>query len=283
MTERDSDTNADAAEYWNADAGQSWVRQADRVDRQLAEPGLRVLERVDPGSGDRTLDVGCGTGGLAIEFAGRSPEGEVVGIDLSRPMIELARRRAAARSLDRLRFEVADAQVHAFDGEPFDHVVSRFGVMFFDDPVAAFRNLSTALRPGGRLTFVCWRGHDENPWLTVPRDAAARHIEFPEPDGPGPTRFSDADELRELLGAAALRDVDLAPVDGELLLGGARTLDEAVEFSFDIGIAATELRAASPTVRAAVADSMREALAPHLGEHGVAMPYGAWLVSAARD
>src|SRR5262249_1479538 len=133
----------------------------------------------------------------------------------------------------------------AFPAATFDAVFSRFGVMFFADPVAAFTNLHRALRPGGRLAFVCWRGLPENPWMWVPVGAAAQHVTLPPPPAPGapgPFAFADGARVRDILGAAGFQTVDVAPLDAEVSIARGASLDEAVAFLLEMGPLGAALR-----------------------------------------
>src|SRR5450432_999963 len=156
MSQLDDGPNAAQVAYWNDTAGPTWVAMQDVMDVQLGELGLKAIAALGVRPGERVIDVGCGCGGTTIELARRVGEtGRVLGADISAPMLAVAKGRAAAQALNWASFEQADAQTYLF--EPADAVFSRFGVMFFADPVAAFANLRLALAPAGRLAFVCWR------------------------------------------------------------------------------------------------------------------------------
>jgi len=276
--------NAAQITYWNEQSGPKWVALEARLDAQIAPLGRAAMERAAPRPGERVLDVGCGCGQTALELAERvGPSGEVVGADVSAVMLARARERAAEAGLAQVRFENVDAQVHELPGAYFDLLYSRFGVMFFADPVAAFANLRRSLRPGGRLAFVCWQALDRNPWMLVPAGAAAREIPMPDPPAPGePGPFSLADEkrLRGILEDAGFEDLRLEPDTGELFVGGEGGLDEVVDFALGVGPAGAALREAGPEARPRVAAAVREALAPYAGERGVRMAYAAWIVRA---
>src|SRR5689334_20742768 len=157
--------NSEQIEYWNGGAAETWVELQDRLDRQLDSLGRAALAALGPRAGEHVLDVGCGSGQATLQLADAvSPGGRVLGIDISEPLLAAARHR---NRNPRVSFLRADAQTHPFE-QPFDAIYSRFGVMFFADPVAAFVNLKRALKPGGRLAFVCWRAEAENPVMTVP-------------------------------------------------------------------------------------------------------------------
>jgi len=276
--------NAEQIEYWNACAGPRWIAADLHLARMLAPLDGPLMERAAALPGERVLDVGCGTGQSAARLAARvGSDGAVLGVDVSAPMLARARMRASELSLVHLDFTEADAQLHGFDPGSFDLVFSRFGVMFFAQPTAAFANLAAATRAGGRLTFACWRGFAENAWVSASLAAMSRHIEVPPPPAagaPGPFAFADADRVRALLTAAGWRDVALEPVDARLPIG--TDVDDAVRFATEVGPTATPLREAEPAARDAALADMREAYGAALGDDGVGYPGAIWLVTAAR-
>ena len=202
-------TNTDMAEYWNGRPADVWVKEAARFDFMLAPFGHHLLMASDLKPGERVLDFGCGNGAVSLEAARAvGPSGRVTGLDLSMPMLGVARRRAKEQEID-ISFVQGDAQTTTFD-EPFDVVLSRFGVMFFDDPEAAFANLAKAARPGGRLCFVCWQEMFANDWIAVPAMTMAAHVgipELPEPGAPGPFALADSQRTRGLLESAGWSEV----------------------------------------------------------------------------
>jgi len=278
--------NAEQVRYWNDIAGPKWAFLQDVIDRQIHPLGHLVMDRADLRVGQHVLDVGCGCGTTTLEIAKRvGPSGRVTGIDISVPMLERAVRAARAAGVANACFENADAQTYALPVEAFDILYSRFGVMFFTDPVAAFTNLCKALVPTGRLMFVCWRAAHENPWMMVPLMAAAQHIPLPAPpapDAPGPFAFADADRIRAILFEAGFTDVEIEKIDLKLLVGGGGDVDQAVDFLLQMGPAAAALREAGGEARPAVARAVSEAIRPYTTNEGVCMDAAAWLVSARR-
>src|SRR5262249_55094918 len=193
-----------------------------------------------------------------------------------------ARERAASDGLAHVRFVAGDAQTHRFDAGTADAVFSRFGVMFFVDPTAAFANLRTVLQPDGRLAFVCWRERQRNPWMMTLLATLKSVLTLPPPppeDAPGPFSFGRRERLQGILGGAGFRDVALEAFEPDVVLGGGGSLDEAVEFALDLGPSAAALRAA-PDARPKVTAALREALAPFATPRGVAMGGSAWIVTA---
>jgi SAM-dependent methyltransferase len=281
-----SDANREQIEYWNETSGPKWVQLADRVEPQIAPLGLAALEALGLQPGERVLDVGCGCGDSSLQIGERvGPEGQVLGADISGPMLEEARRRACDAGVTHVRFEQADAQVHPFEADAFDAVFSRFGIMFFEDPVAAFANLHRALRPGGRMGFVCWQELPRNPWMLRPVAAVAALIELPprpDPHAPGPFAFADAERVRGLLEKAGFEDVEVESMERDLLVGGGSSLDETVEFLLQMGPAGAALREAGADVRARAAVAVREAVEPFATAEGIRMPSASWRFGARR-
>lgn len=274
-----SAANAAQVAYWNDAAGRTWASLQDRIDRQIRPLGLAAMDRLAPVPGETLLDVGCGCGDTSLELTRRvGPEGEVLGLDVSAPMLEVARRRAEEAGAEGLEFRQADAQTAALPGGR-DAVFSRFGVMFFADPEAAFQNLRRSLRPGGRLGFVCWRPLSENLWMRLPAETAAGLVPPappPEPGAPGPFAFADPDRVRGVLAAAGFTGTEITPHDEAI---GGLDLDDTVEMSFRVGPLGAILRERpdlAPVLRARV----REAVRPWLRGDAVYMPSATWLVSA---
>ena len=274
--------NAEQIVYWNAPE-RKWVALQDVLDQQIRPLGRAAMERVGIASGERVLDVGCGPGDTTVELARRvGPRGAVTGLDLSEPMLASARKRAAG--IGNVTFQQADAQTTRLEAGHFDVCFSRFGVMFFSDPVAAFSNLRAALRPGGRLGFVCWQALPKNPWMQVPLAAAARHITLPpppEPWTPGPFSFADAERVRGILERAGFTDLAFADHRATLKIGGGKGLDEVVDILLTgVGPTSAAMRQADPAVRSTVAAAVREALAPyHAAGAGIRMDGACWLVT----
>ena len=279
-----SGPNAEQIEYWNQKAAPTWVNQNEKLDAMLAPFGLAVMDRARPATGERVLDVGCGVGQTSLQLAKRvAASGSVLGVDISTPMLARASERARAEKLANVRFENADAQTFPFTPNSVDLIFSRFGVMFFADPKAAFTNLRRALRPGGRLSFICWQSLPENPWMFVPLGAALQFLPpppLPAPDAPGPFAFADAARVRGILERAGFRGVTHEPLTGEILLG--LTVDEAIAFSSELGPAARVLLEATPAERDAAIAAIREMLGKILTATGIRLGYAAWIVTAER-
>ena len=275
------EVNLEMARAWDGPEGERWATQATGYDRASARQWRRFLELVPIREADRVLDVGCGSGRSTCEVAHLAPAGAATGVDLSSAMLNVARSRAAREGLTNVRFERADAQVHPFEPQAVDLVVSVFGTMFFDDAVAAFRNFRGALAADGRLAILVWRELARNEWVFAVREALAAGRQFPEPprDAPGPFSFADPDRVREIVEAGGFRDVRFQAVDEPADLGV--DLDEAYAFVRDLGITHGLLNDLDePTSRRAL-DSLKDALSRRATPEGVLLGASSWLVTAS--
>ena len=277
--------NTDQAERWNSGEDLAhWLDNQARYDRMNEPFTALILDAAAFRPGAQVLDVGCGCGGTTLAAARLITPGQAVGVDLSGPMLARARARAEAAGLRNAVFQQGDAQVHPFGPARFDTVISRFGTMFFADQVAAFANIRSAVRPGGRLIFVCWQPLAANQWLLVPGAALAEHLPppgFGSGDGPGMFAFADPDRVRPILAAAGWRDIEITSEPRSILVGGGGSVDDAVEFLRTGSMGRMMLAGAdADTVDRAVA-SVRAALAPYADAEGVHLDAGVWLVQAA--
>ena len=239
--------NEPQAKFW-ANVGPIWAAMQDQLDAQVAEHGQSALDVAAAQPGERVLDVGCGTGTTAVQLAAAvAPDGVVVALDLSQTMVDAASARAEAAGASNISFLTAHAQAHAFEADAYDLIFSRFGVMFFADPVAAFANLRSGLRAGRRMVFSCWQGAADNPWVSKPIMAARQHIEFPmggDPTAPGPLSLTDPERVRSILGEAGYAEVNLQDVRLQVQLGD--TLEEAVDFMYTLNPGVAGPRRARP-------------------------------------
>lgn len=272
-------SNQEQIDYWNGEAGSTWVASQERLDRLLAPISEALIERARVTADDRVIDIGCGCGETSLQLARRGAT--VWGIDISEPMLAHARSRAAG--MERVHFTQADAATSPFTP---DHslLFSRFGVMFFADPVAAFRNLYGALRPDGRLCFACWQTPKENPWMAIAGRAVQPFLAEPEqpPDlmAPGPFAFADPDYVQNILEQAGFHAIELESIRPTLHVGA--NLDEAIDFQGRVGPVARAIAELEGEQRQQALDAARAALAPHVTEQGLNLGAAAWLVSAKR-
>ncbi|HVL20559.1 MAG TPA: methyltransferase domain-containing protein, partial [Amaricoccus sp.] len=240
------ETRTEYVDFWNEILVPKFVRWKHIIVDGLTHHSAAVFPRLAARPGDRVVDVGCGFGDTAILLAVRvGPAGSVLGMDCCDAFLAFGRRDAAAAGVGNVAFVEADVQQHPFHGE-FDFCFSRFGTQFFENPVAALRNMRSSLRPGGTMTMIVWRGLDENPWLAVPKQVVMRFLPPPGEDartcGPGPFSMADPDVVRTQLRIAGYDGVGFERIDAPLLVG--RTPEEAVELQFDLGPAGEIFREA---------------------------------------
>jgi SAM-dependent methyltransferase len=271
--------NAEQAEDWNGASGREFIGQRERHEKMLGRLTARLLAAARIQDGENVLDAGCGCGGLTILAARATGSGHVLGADFSRIQVAEARRLAAAAGAANARFEVADVQVHPFGAGVFDVVLSSFGVMFFDDPAAAFTNLRKALRRGGRLAFLCWRSREENPIFTFGFTAAAARLGLREPPGPSAAfSLAGTGQVGALLSGAGFGGIEFTKADEPMLVG--RDADDVLEYERASPAAAEILAGLSPAQAAELTRQVRDQLAAYATPDGVTMPGAAWLVTA---
>jgi SAM-dependent methyltransferase len=275
--------NREQAEYWDTAASLHWIEYQDRHDAVVAPLDSHLFAAADIAASDRVLDVGCGCGATTRVAARAATGGDATGIDLSSAMLERARAVARQEGLTNVRFVQGDAQVHSFGEAEFDLAISRFGVMFFADPTAAFTNLARATREQGRLVFICWQELPKNDWILVPATAALAHVPPPDvgaPDDPGPFSLADPDRVRTILTSAGWHDVELQAVEEQLPIGA--DTDEAFAFIRGFRSFRRLLEDADEATATRALEAVREALARREEPDGVVLGSTAWLVTARR-
>jgi SAM-dependent methyltransferase len=276
--------NAAQIAYWNDVASVSWTKFQTELDAIFAPLTEIALSAAAPSSGERVIDVGCGCGATVLELAGRvGPAGRVLGVDVSAPMAERARARIAERSLHNARIEVSDAAVHPFTPADTDLLFSRFGVMFFTDPTAAFSKLRKAMRPDGRLLFACWRPLADNPWFALPLQVT-RGLLPPQPPAdpiaPGPFAFASSDRVLGILRDAGWRDASTQRHDVPMRIAAPGDLDGGADFATRVGPLARLLAEADDSTRAKARQAVIDALGAHDSADGINLTGSIWLVSA---
>ncbi|MBR0830648.1 methyltransferase domain-containing protein [Bradyrhizobium manausense] len=261
--------------------GHTWVSQQAVISDVFTSVTRVSLDAAAVEPGEHVIDVGCGTGDTLLAFAKVvGPSGAVLGVDVSVPMLDFAKHRAAEATLGNAAFALADATSYAFEPRWADLVYSRFGVMFFDDPVRAFTNIRSGMKAGGRLVFVCFRTMPESPWFGVPIEAARPHLppQLPvDPLAPGMFSFAREERLRGILAGAGFREIEIkatdVPIDGK---------DTATSMAFitQAGPLPALLENASDEQRMRATEAVRNALAANIGPDGRGLHVGLWLVSA---
>jgi len=270
--------------FWNGPASEPWIRHQEERDASLAPIGRLAMARLPLTPGCRVLDIGCGCGTTSMALADRvGGDGAVLGVDVSEPMVARAEERRRAAGLAHLAFRAGDAATDAFPGGPYDAVFSRFGVMFFADPLAAFRNIRGAMAAEGALAFVCWRVLAENPWVLVARDVVLRHVpplEPTAPDAPGQFAFADQDRVRGILSDAGFSDIRIEPQDLPFVVTPTHDLGEAVATVMTRGPSVRLLAGADEATLEKVRADLGPVLQPHMSDQGLVLGGAVWVVSA---
>jgi SAM-dependent methyltransferase len=272
--------NAAQLHAWDGNEGAYWAEHADDFDRALAAYHQPFLEAAGIRDADRVLDIGCGTGQTTRDAARAAKSGSALGVDLSSQVIEYAHRRAVKERVGNVAFEQADAQVYPFDAGTFDVVISRTGAMFFGDPVAAFANISRALRPGGRLVLLTWQGPGPNEWIRELSGAlaAGRNLPQPPPETPGPFALSDPERVRTILTAADYTDIRLDGRSEPMWFGH----DAERAYEFVLGLMSWMLEGLDDALRAQALDNLRVNMAAHDTGRGVLYESATWTIHAIR-
>lgn len=280
-------SNQDQKNYWSTGPGQSWIAKDAILTKLMRPVTLGLVARAQVSQTDRVLDVGCGTGSTSVEFSkATGGRGRVVGTDISEPFLDQARANAQNSKAHNVTFTLADAQTYDFPEAGFDHLVSRFGVMFFADPVAAFSNLRRALAPGSRVTMACWGPAALNPWFKVPRDVAISHlgkVADANPRAPGPMAFADKSYVMDVLQSAGftrvhgeLAQVDLCPPDN---------VGEAARLATELGPAVRVIKEldGTPDDVQAITSDIKTAFQRFMTTDGMRVPAAVWYYSAVND
>jgi SAM-dependent methyltransferase len=278
--------NAAQETYWNSDVGTTWAQRQESLDQMHEGVTETLIGCAAPIDGEKVLDVGCGAGATSMAVAAAvGPTGSVLGIDISSPLLDRAEERRKQAGLEQVQYVLTDAQTHPFAEGEFDLVVSRLGVMFFSDPVAAFQNLLSALRPGGRMALAAWAEAAGNPWFTLPGRAAASVLGEPPPSEPraaGPLAFAETDYVLGILRKAGFAECAARTEDVHLFNPGG--LDAVTQLATVVGPAARILRLfeGGPEDAAEIGRRIAQSLGKYVVDDGIRIPARVNIFTAAR-
>jgi SAM-dependent methyltransferase len=285
MTAQVPDANEAMRHYWNTIAGPSWVASPGFRERRNQESLTLLLDCLQLAGGESVLEIGCGTGAVTVPLANTVGEhGRIVAVDISEPMLAVARQQVADSGLHNVTLLLGDAQVLAFEQAAFDIATSRMGVMFFADPAAAFRNIAGALKPGGRLVFACWAPLAENRHWLISYDIALRHLGQPAPSSdpePGPLAFGNPEYVRGILAAAGFTEVAVERAHPTIIGGNP---EEEARQALTMGPTARLIDAKQPddATRHAIAAEISAAFAMEASAGPIRLPATIFLVTARR-
>ena len=272
------------ADVWEGEMGDKWLKYLDQFEGMLSPVGEALAAASGAREGETIIDIGCGGGGTSFELARIvGPAGSVTGLDISPRLVGESQRRAAAMGFGNVNFIVGDASKVKIPGPGFDRLFSRFGVMFFADPYAAFKNMHGFIKPGGELVFGCWGPPSENAWVSSVMQIAAKYVDLPAPvpRAPGPMAFAEPEYVTDILGKAGFTDVTVTPWRGDQLVGGkGAKAEDAARFIMD-ALFMGELLADQPgAIKAAAEAETHQLLSAYETPEGVKMPCMAWFVTA---
>ena len=275
--------NAEQAEYW-ASVAPTWVEIEDHLEKTAGDPGRRAMDCLDVRPGQRVVDLGCGTGPTTVELSRRvGPVGSVLGVDIAAEMLERARRRAAHDGVSNVSFVHADAQSYDFGSDAYDRAFSRFGVMFYAEPVAAFSNIRRALKTGGALGFVCWQNVAANEWMLIPGMAVTSVTgsipALPEPGQPGPFSLCDVARVHEVLGSAGFSGIEVVP-HNDVISAPERELPDYADIALRMGVAREALKEADEATKVEAFESVTAALGEKVHDGRLRLSRGVFVVTA---
>ena len=279
------DKNAKQKDFWSGKGGDYWVEKQSEMDIMLNPLGEKALTKLDLKSNSEVLDIGCGCGATTLEIAKKVSEGTVTGLDISVPMLGKAESEASIQGIANVDFKVIDVQVDLLASEKYDYVYSRFGVMFFDDPYEAFKNIFSSIKEGGELSFVCWQDPSLNPWQSLSVQVIRGYLDMPSPPprSPGPFAFHEKDYVKEILEQSGFSNISFDNNQEDITMFSGKSLQEASEDYLAINPVVTEMLKDSPDdLKAEIVESLKEAFSEFHKGDGLVFPSATWVVSASK-
>ena len=274
--------NQEQKEFWNEKKGEIWVSLESKIDKMLGPLGDQAIKILKPKVGEKILDIGCGTGSTSqtlSKLVGES--GIITGIDISKPILNFAQKQKENKKIKNINFIQADAQNHQFSDLNFDAVFSRFGIMFFEDPISAFKNIKKSLSCNGRLTFVCWSKREDNDWINLSSNVASQFLELPpkaNPKEPGPFAFEDYFYIEEILTKSGWKNIKIKAYKQNIVIG--KTLDYAADFLSRMGPMSVPFENANEQTKEKVISALKECYSQYFTAKGVEFHFSSWIVSA---
>ena len=279
------DKNIKQRQFWSGAGGDVWVNKQREMDIMLNPLGDRVIERLDLKSDAKIIDIGCGCGATTLEIAKKITQGEILGVDISEPMLDKATETAKEMSLSNISFEVKDVQVDVMPQNYFDVAFSRFGVMFFEDPFEAFKNIHTSLREDGLLSFVCWQNASLNPWQSLSIQVIKEFLDLPAPapKSPGPFAFEDKTYLEEILRESGYKGLEILDNQEDIVMFSGKSIREACEDYLTINPVVTEmLKNSKPELTEEILEALVIKFSNFHQNDGLLFPSATWIVTAKK-
>jgi|TARA_B100001094_G_scaffold221282_1_gene215337 ubiquinone/menaquinone biosynthesis C-methylase UbiE len=279
------DKNIKQKQFWSGAGGDVWVDKQREMDIMLNPLGERAIQGLDLSGERKILDIGCGCGATTLEIAKAVTQGEVIGVDISEPMLERATKTASDMMLNNTSFQVKDVQVDEMPRSYFDIAFSRFGVMFFEDPFEAFKNINHSLKDNGQLSFVCWQHASLNPWQSLSIQVIKEFLDLPAPapKSPGPFAFEDKSYINEILTESGFRDIQIKDNQEDIVMFSGKSIREACEDYLTINPVVTEMLKNSPTeLREEILEALIGKFSDFHNNDGLLFPSATWIVTAKK-
>jgi SAM-dependent methyltransferase len=279
------DKNIKQRQFWSGAGGDVWVNKQREMDIMLNPLGDRVIERLDLKSDAKIIDIGCGCGATTLEIAKKITQGEILGVDISEPMLDKAAETAREMSLSNISFEVKDVQVDVMPQNYFDVAFSRFGVMFFEDPFEAFKNIHSSLKEDGLLSFVCWQNASLNPWQSLSIQVIKEFLDLPAPapKSPGPFAFEDKTYLEEILIESGFKGLEILDNQEDIVMFSGKSIREACEDYLTINPVVTEmLKNSKPELTEEILEALVIKFSNFHKNDGLLFPSATWIVTAKK-
>ena len=281
-----SEVNKDQKKFWSGKGGDIWVERQEAMDTMLSPLGEVVIKELNLSSKDKVLDIGCGCGSTSINIAEHlSINGSVMGVDISKPMLDRAKLSAKNKSLNNIDFQLKDVQSENLPNEHFSVAFSRFGVMFFENPFEAFSNIYRSLKAGGRLGFVCWQSPKFNPWQSLSIQAIRKYIELPSypKRNPGPFAFQERSYIEEIISKANFKYLKILALEKEVEMFKGKGLEHATEDYLSINPVITEmLKKSTEEVKESVKNALISSFEPYYSDNKLTFPSSTWIVTAVK-
>lgn len=279
------DKNIKQRQFWSGAGGDVWVNKQREMDIMLNPLGDRVIERLDLKSDAKIIDIGCGCGATTLEIAKKITQGEILGVDISEPMLDKAAETAREMSLSNISFEVKDVQMDVMPQNYFDIAFSRFGVMFFEDPFEAFKNIHSSLKEDGLLSFVCWQNASLNPWQSLSIQVIKEFLDLPAPapKSPGPFAFEDKTYLEDILRESGFKGLEILDNREDIIMFSGKSIREACEDYLTINPVVTEmLKNSKPELTEEILEALVIKFSNFHQNDGLLFPSATWIVSAKK-
>jgi ubiquinone/menaquinone biosynthesis C-methylase UbiE len=279
------DKNIKQKQFWSGAGGDVWVDKQREMDIMLNPLGERAIQGLDLSGERKILDIGCGCGATTLEIAKAVTQGEVIGVDISEPLLERATKTASDMMLNNTSFQVKDVQVDEMPRSYFDIAFSRFGVMFFEDPFEAFKNINHSLKDNGQLSFVCWQHASLNPWQSLSIQVIKEFLDLPAPapKSPGPFAFEDKIYINEILTESGFRDIQIKDNQEDIVMFSGKSIREACEDYLTINPVVTEMLKNSPTeLREEILEALIGKFSDFHNNDGLLFPSATWIVTAKK-